>query len=42
LRNIPKSRTNDVIIFDPADHEFPVAFNMLENVSKELRPLVAS
>lgn len=42
LRNIPKSRTNDVVIFDPSDYEFPVAFNMLENVSKELRPLVAS
>lgn len=42
LRNIPKSRTNDVVIFDPSDFEYPVAFNLLENVSKELRPLVAS
>lgn len=42
LANIPKSRTNDVIVFDPADYKNPIAFNMLENVSKELQPIVAS
>lgn len=38
---IPKSRTNDVIIFNPADTDFPVAFNLLEDVKPELRPVVA-
>lgn len=42
ISNIPKNRTNDVILFDPSDYKNPIAFNMLENVSKELRPLVAS
>lgn len=40
--NIPKSRTNDVILFDPSDYKFPIAFNMFENVSKEHKPLVMS
>ena len=39
---IPKNRTNQTIIFDPSDTEFPIAFNMLENVKPHLRPLVAS
>lgn len=39
---IPKSRTNQTIIFDPSDTEWPIAFNMLENVKPEHRPLVAS
>ena len=39
---IPKSRTNQTIIFDPSDTEWPIAFNMLDNVKPELRPLVAS
>jgi len=39
---IPKSRTNQTIIFDPSDTEWPIAFNMLENVKAEHRPLVAS
>lgn len=42
LANIPKSRTNDVIVFDPSDYKNPIAFNMLENVSRELQPIVAS
>lgn len=32
LRMIPESRTKDVIIFDPSDTEFPVAFNPIETV----------
>ncbi|MDD2907070.1 MAG: DUF87 domain-containing protein [Candidatus Gracilibacteria bacterium] len=39
---IPKSRTNQTIIFDPSDTEWPIAFNMLEDISPEQRPLVAS
>jgi hypothetical protein len=42
LSSIPKSRTNDVILFDPGDYKFPIGFNMLEQVSPELRPIVAS
>lgn len=40
--NIPKSRTNQSIIFDPSDKDWPIAFNMLDWVSKEYRPLIAS
>ena len=40
--HIPKSRTNQTIIFDPSDTSWPIAFNMLDNVKPEHRPLVAS
>lgn len=39
---IPKNRTNQTIIFDPSDTEWPIAFNMLENISDEQRPFIAS
>lgn len=39
---IPKNRTNHTIIFDPSDKEWPIAFNMLEDIDPELRPLIAS
>jgi len=39
---IPKSRTNQTIIFDPSDVDSPIAFNMLDNVDPEQRNLVAS
>lgn len=39
---VPSSRTNDVVLFDPADRDFPVSFNMLECKIPEHRPLVAS
>ncbi len=42
LENIPKSRTNDIVLFDPSDTEYPIAFNMLDNPNPELRPIVAS
>ncbi|MBI3619453.1 type IV secretion system DNA-binding domain-containing protein, partial [Candidatus Peregrinibacteria bacterium] len=42
LRFIPASRTNDVILFDPADKEFPVSFNMLQCEDAEQRVLVVS
>lgn len=41
LKNIPKSRTNDIVLFDPADQEYPIGFNMLDNPHPELRPIVA-
>jgi hypothetical protein len=40
LERIPKHRRRDVIYFNPA--EFPVSFNVLDNVSKENYALVAS
>lgn len=42
LSLIPKSRTNDVLIFNPADTDFPVSFNMLECKNPEQRHLVVS
>ena len=39
---IHKNRTNQTIIFDPSDKNWPIAFNMLDEVSPEHRPLVAS
>lgn len=42
LEFVPKSRTNDVILFDPSDREFPISFNMLECPNPDQRDLVAS
>ena len=42
LKFVPKNRTNDVILFDPADGEFPLAFNLLEGKNKAQRSLIAS
>ncbi|XLQ19839.1 MAG: CxxC-x17-CxxC domain-containing protein [Candidatus Moraniibacteriota bacterium] len=39
---IPPERINDVIYFNPSDQDFPIAFNVLEEVPREFRPLVAS
>src|SRR6056297_3285398 len=41
LKFIPRNRIDDVIYFNPADTEYPVAFNVLENVKSSHRPLVA-
>jgi len=42
LERIPSHRINDVIYFNPADVEFPIAFNVLEQVKESLQPLVVS
>lgn len=42
LEYIPSSRIKDVIFFNPTDVEYPIAFNLFENVSPVQRPLVAS
>jgi CxxC-x17-CxxC domain-containing protein len=42
LNFIPPERINDVIYFNPADYEHPIAFNVLENVDPEKRHLIAS
>jgi hypothetical protein len=39
---VPRSRINDVVYFNPADIEYPIAFNVMERVSPEHRHLVAS
>lgn len=39
---VPSNRVNDVIYFNPADLDFPIAFNVMEKVDAEHRHLVAS
>ncbi len=39
---IPKNRTNNVIVFDPGDTNWPIAFNMFDWVKEEHRSLIAS
>ena len=39
---IPPWRTNHVIVFDPSDRDFPVAFNMLENIDPQFNTIVCS
>ena len=40
--SIPQERIQDVIILDPADREFPIAFNLLEHVGDDFKGMVAS
>jgi DNA helicase HerA-like ATPase len=42
LNHIPRWRTDHVVYFNPSDLEFPVALNLLANVPKDERHLVAS
>ncbi|HEY4496725.1 MAG TPA: DUF87 domain-containing protein, partial [Candidatus Paceibacterota bacterium] len=42
LKYVPESRIDDVIYFNPADENFPFAFNPLERTGQEHRHLVAS
>ncbi len=39
---VPKDRVNDVIYFNPADLDYPIAFNAIEQVAPEHRHLIAS
>jgi hypothetical protein len=39
---LPEERTDDAILFDPADREFPIAWNILEAHSELERTLLAS
>lgn len=41
VKYVPNDRINDVIYFNPADTNFPIAFNILENVDKEYKHLIA-
>ncbi len=42
LNFVPSRRTNDVVLFDPSDRDYPVAFNMLENIDPALNTIVCS
>jgi hypothetical protein len=42
LKAVPSFRINDVIYFNPADMEYPIAMNIMEDVDLEHRHLVAS
>ncbi len=42
LQAIPTNRINDVIYFNPADQQWPIAFNVMEKVDTEYRHLIAS
>jgi len=42
LNFVPANRTNDVVIFNPADRDNPVAFNMMENVDPAFNTIVCS
>jgi CxxC-x17-CxxC domain-containing protein len=42
IKAIPSNRINDVIYFNPADQEYPIAFNVMEKVDTEYRHLIAS
>ena len=39
---VPASRINDVVYFNPADIDYPIAFNVMEKVGVEHRHLVAA
>ncbi len=39
---IPSSRINDVVYINPADFDYPIAFNVLESINLDHRHLVAS
>ena len=42
LNFIPPNRINDVVYFNPADIDYPIAFNVMEHVDPRYRHLVAS
>jgi len=42
LDHVPSDRINDVIYFNPADLDYPIAFNFIEKVDPEYKHLVAS
>ncbi len=42
LRFIPKERSNDLVLFDPSDTDYPLSFNVLDCPDPDQRSLVAS
>ncbi|MFH1536445.1 MAG: type IV secretion system DNA-binding domain-containing protein [Patescibacteria group bacterium] len=41
IKFIPPDRVNDVIYFNPADIDYPIAFNILENINPDYKHLIA-
>jgi len=39
---IPENRLQDVIYFNPADYNYPLGFNVLENVDSDMKNIIAS
>jgi DNA helicase HerA-like ATPase len=42
IQFVPSHRVNDIIYFNPSDTDYPIAFNVVEQVAPHLRHLVAS
>jgi excisionase family DNA binding protein len=42
LAQVPESRINDVVLFDPSDAEFPIGFNILQANTELEKTLLAS
>ncbi len=42
IQYVPNNRINDVVYFNPSDIDYPIAFNLVEQVEPHLRHLVAS
>ena len=42
LSLVPRRRRKDVILFDPSDRDYPIGFNIFDNVPIDRRPFVAS
>lgn len=42
IANVPEDRTDDVILFDPSDAEFPIGFNILQANSELEKTLLSS
>ena len=42
LRLVPPRRRNDVVLFDPSDRNYPIGFNIFDQIPTERRPFVAS
>lgn len=39
---VPSTRINDIVFFNPADLNYPIAFNVVEKVSQDDRSMIAS
>ena len=42
LSCVPDNRVDDVIVFDPSDRNYPIAFNLLDQVSDDFKGIIAS
>lgn len=42
ISSVPRRRMEDIVVFDPSDRNFPIAFNLLENVDEDFKGMVAS